>query len=382
MRLAPPWRRVGLVFLLALPLVGGCKRQNAYVPPPPPEVGVAHPLAREVTPYLQATGSTAATNQVDLVARVEGFLQAIEYRDGSTVKQGQTLFVIEPTPYRAKLQQAQAALDSAQAQLVQAQAEFARQSALGRTDTVSRSAVDQARAARDSDQANVMNQQAGVAIAGINLGYTNVTAPFDGLVTAHLATVGELVGVSGPTKLASIVQFEPIYVNFNISEQDVLRIRAELARRGLTAADLKQVAVEVGLMNETGYPHRGTLDYAAPEVDSGTGTLTVRGIFANTDHVLLPGFFVRVRVPLTLSRAQALLVPDTALGTDQAGRYLLVVGKDDVIEQRRVQPGELDGELRVIEFGLTPDDQVVVTGLQRAVAGEKVRPTPAPNAPA
>ncbi len=366
--------------IAALATIAGCKQQNAYVPPPAPEVGVSHPLAREVTPYLQATGSTVAYNQVDLVARVEGFLQSIDYKDGSTTKRGQTLFVIEPAPYQAKLQQAQAALDGAQAQLTQAAAEYNRQASLGRSDFASRAAVDQARATRDSDQSNLTNQQAGVTIAGINLGYTHVTAPFDGLVTAHLVSAGELVGVSSPTKLASIVQLEPIYVTFNVSEQDVLRIRADLARRGLTAAAIKQVPVEVGLMDETGYPHKGTLDYAAPSVDSGTGTLMVRGVLANADHKLLPGFFARVRVPLALRRAQALLVPDTALGTDQAGRYLLVVNQQNVVEQRRVQVGELDHDLRAIESGLNPTDNVVVTGLQRAIPGEKVRPTPAPIA--
>jgi multidrug efflux system membrane fusion protein len=350
--------------------------ENAYVPPPPPQVGVAHPLRQEVTPYLETTGSLSAYNQVDLVARVQGFLQEIDYKDGAIVKRGDTLFVIEPAPFQAKLDQAQASLAAAQAQLTQAGAEYERQASLGRSDFASQSAVAQARATRDSDQANVKNQQAGVALAGINLAYTRVTAPFDGIVTAHLASMGDLVGVSGPTKLATIVQLDPIYATFNVSEQDVQHIRASLARLGLTPADLGKVPVEIGLMTEDGYPHAGTLDYAAPEMDTASGTLMVRGVFANADHALLPGFFVRVRVPMSRQSQNALLVPDRALGTDQTGRYLLVLNHDDVVEQRSVRVGQLVGSLRVIEAGLQPEDRVVVSGIQRAIAGEKVAPQP------
>jgi len=367
------FRPVAVLAALALPAQA---RDSAYVPPPPPQVGVAHPLRESVTPYLETTGSLSAYNQVDLVARVQGFLQEIDYKDGATVKRGDTLFVIEPPPYQAKLEQAQASLASAQAQLTQAAAEYQRQASLGRSDFASQSAVSQARATRDTNQANVQNQQAGVALAAINLGYTRVTAPFDGLVTAHLASVGDLVGVSGPTKLATIVQLDPIYATFNVSEQDVQRIRANLARQGLTPADVGKVPVEIGLMTEEGYPHAGTLDYVAPQVDTSSGTLMARGIFANANHVLLPGFFVRVRVPLASQRQDALLVPDEALGTDQAGRYALVVNQGDVVEQRRVRTGQRVGALRVIDAGLQPNDQVVVSGIQRGIAGEKVAPQP------
>ncbi len=359
----------------ALPLLAGCdKKQNAYVPPPPSRVDVARPVQQEVTPTLDATGNTVAYNQIDLVARVQGFLQEIDYRDGDVAKSGQTLFVIEPAPYQAKFQQAQATLAATQAQFTQADAEYNRQLTLGHTNVASQSAVDQARAARDADHANLLNQQAGVTLAGINLGYTHVTAPFDGLVTAHQASVGDLVGVTGPTKLASIVQLNPIYVTFSVNEQDVLRIRAALAQRGLTVAELGAIPVEIGLMNEQGYPHRGKIDYIEPAVDPSTGTLMVRGIFANADYALLPGLFVRVRVPLSAQRQNALLVPDAALGTDQAGRYLLVVNEQDVVEQRSVQVGAAEGALRVVTSGLGPQDRVVIGGIQRAIPGAKVAP--------
>ncbi|HSZ94056.1 MAG TPA: efflux RND transporter periplasmic adaptor subunit [Acetobacteraceae bacterium] len=324
--------RLAAATLLAIISAAGCKRQEAeFVPPPPPQVIVAQALHQAVTPYLEATGNIVAYNQVDLVARVSGFLQDIRYTDGAAVHRGDTLFVIEPAPYQAKMEQAQATLAAAQANAVQTDAEYERQASLGRTDFASRSAVDQARAARDSNRAAVTNDQAGVTLAAINLGYTQVTAPFDGLVTAHQVSVGSLVGASWPTTLATIIQFNPVYVSFTVSEQDVLRVRASMRQEGLTAKDFDKVPVELGLMTETGYPHKGHLDYASPNVDPSTGTLMVRGILPNPDYVLLPGFFVRVRVPLQTPQAEALLVPDTALGTDQAGRYLLVVDKDDVV---------------------------------------------------
>jgi len=360
--------------MLALTLLVACKKENAYVPPPPPQVGVAKPVQQAVTPYLELTGNAVAFNQVDLEARVQGFLQEIAYQDGAEVKQANTLFVIEPAPYQAQLQQAQASLAATQADLVQAQAEFFRQSTLGKSDFASQSAVDQARAKRDSDQAKLSNDQAGVAIAAINLGYTRVTAPFDGEVTAHLVSIGGLVGVTGPTKLATIVQLDPIYASFTISEQQVLRIKAAMAARGIKPGDIKDVPVEVGLMIEDGYPHAGTLDYVAPTIDPSTGTLTARGILKNPDHALLPGMFLRIRIPLALEKANELLVPDAALGADQSGSYLLVVDKDNVVQQRTVRAAQLEGGLRVISSGLTADDIVVISGNQKAIPGEKVAP--------
>ena len=370
--------RAWLLSLLALPaLLGGCKKENAYVAPPPPQVGVAAPAQQKVTPYLELTGNTVAYNQVSLEARVEGFLQEIRYKDGSIAKLGDTLFVIEPAPYQAKLQQAQAAVASVQAQLVNANIELSRQATLLKQNVTAQSTYDSALAKRDSLNADLANDQAGVTLAAINLGYTHVTAPFDGVATNHLQSVGALVGVTGPTQLNSIVQIDPIYAEFNVSEQDVLRVKQALAARGLTAAEVGRVPVEIGLMTETGYPHAGTIDYISPSIDPATGTLLVRGVFQNPDHALLPGFFARVRVPLAVQSQQALLVPDTALGADQAGRYVLVVGKDNVVEQRVVTTGQLHGDLRVIASGLKPDDQVVISGVQRAVPGQKVAPVAA-----
>jgi len=190
-------------------------------------------------------------------------------------------------------------------------------------------------------------------------------------VTARQVSVGQYVGSGAtPTVLATIVQLDPIYVNFNVSEQDVLRIRADIARRGLTPDDLRKIPVEVGLQSETGYPHNGTLDYASPSVTQSTGTLAARAVLANPNRVLLPGYFVRVRVPVDEPRKD-LLVPDTAIGSDQGGRYVLVVDKDNVVEQRKVEIGPKVDDKRVIEQGLEPDDRVVIAGVLRAVRARR-----------
>src|ERR1700704_1715344 len=347
--------------------------QNSFVPPPPPKVEVGLPVQRNVTRYLEATGNTAPIKSVDLVARVQGVLQSINYQDGTLVKEGTTLFTIEPKTYKLKLEQAQAAEAGAQASLKQAEADFRRQSDLVQRQAVSQATLDTSTSTRDNAQANLQQAQVNTRIAAVNYGYTKVTAPFDGIVSAHLVSVGELVGVSSPTQLATIVALAPIYVNFNVNEQDVLRIRAEALKRGVTVAELRQLPVEVGLQTETGYPHKGKLDYAAPTINQSTGTLAVRGVLPNADRVLLPGYYVRVRVPLGEQQG-ALLVPDVALGSDQAGRYVLVVNSDNIVEQRKVQTGPVEGELRVIESGLKGDDRVVIAGLLRAIPGQKVDP--------
>jgi len=359
---------------LTLAVTAACKKENAYVPPPPVRVNVAKPAKQDVVPYLELTGNATAYNMVDLEARVRGYLHEIDFQDGAEAKQADTLFVIEPAPYQAQLQQAQAAQAATQADLVQAEAEYYRQSTLGKSDFASQSKVDEARAKLDSDKAQLQNNQAGITIAAINLGYTRVTAPFNGVVSAHLVSVGGLVGVAGPTKLATLVQLDPIYVTFTVSEQQVLRIKAAMLERGMTPRDIKNVPVDVGLMTEEGYPHAGKLDYVAPTLDASTGTLSARGILENPKRQFLPGMFLRIRIPLGLEKANALLVPDEALGSDQSGTYLLVVDKDGVVQQKTVQTGQLEGKLRVISSGITADDIVVVSGNQKAVPGQKVAP--------
>jgi RND family efflux transporter MFP subunit len=358
---------IGLVAMLS-----ACGPDNRYVAPPAPQVTVALPAQQKVTRYLEANGNTAAVNSTNLVARVQGFLQEILYRDGDFVKQGATLFTIEPEPYRLKLEQAQAAEAAALATLKQMQAEYERQAELATRQVASKAALDNATANRDSAAAKLKQAQVDTAQAAINLGYTQVKAPFDGYVTARLVSKGELVGANGATQLATVVELDPIYVNFNLSEPDVLRVRAEIRSQGITDEELRKVPVEVGLQSDQGYPYKGTLDYASPTVNQSTGTLAVRAILSNPSKVLLPGYFVRVRV--AEEDQDGLFVPEAALGSDQGGRYLLVVNKDNVVEQRKVTIGTRAGELRAIDSGLKPDDRVVISGILRAIPGEKVDP--------
>ena len=371
-------RRGGCLLLAttaALALAACNGAQNAYVPPPPPKVVVARPIEQPVTLYLELTGNTAAFASVDLVARVEGFLQSIDYQDGESVPKGKQLFGIEISQYQAQLDQSKAALASDQANLAYNQAEYQRQETLAKQDFASQATMQEWKAKADQASAAVLGDRAKIELAQINLGYTRVLAPFDGVVTNHLVDVGALVGVSGPTKLATIIQTDPLYVYFNLSEPQVLRIKQGNAKAGLPfrTTDLSSIPVEIGLQGEDGYPHRGHMDYASPQVDQSTGTLAVRAVFDNKDHTLLPGLFVRVRTPIA-QQDKALLTQNSAIGTSQEGSYVLVVGADNVVRRKVVKTGERQGQLRIIESGLEPSDWVVTEGIQRAFPGAKVEP--------
>ncbi len=355
--------------------LAACKPENKFMAPPPAEINVGVPLQQEVAPFEVLTGNTVAFATVDLVARVEGFLTSQNYVDGSIVKKDDLLFTIEQTMYKAKVKEAQAQLDGAKASLVQAEAEFTRQETLLRQNVSAQNTFDQAKAKRDNARANVENAEGNLTIAQTNLSYTTVLAPFDGIVSKHLVSVGELVGASTATKLATIVRLDPMYVTFNMSEQDVLQIRANLKERRLDVEELSKIPLTIGLMNEDGFPHQGFLNYVSPEIDATTGTILVRGLFSNPNRALIPGFFVRVKVPKGLGPTASLLVPNRVIAEDQAGKYLLIVNKDNVVEQVRITTGQLlPGGLRVVATGLKADDRVVLSTNSRAIPGGKVVP--------
>lgn len=368
------WRQATVAFALAAALTA-CKPENKFMPPPPPEISVGVPLQQQVMPYEELTGNTVAFATVDLVARVEGFLTSQNYVDGAFVKKGDVLFTIEQTMYKAKVKEGEASLAAAKAALVQAEAEYTRQETLLRQNVSAQATFDVAKAKRDAARADVEGQQGNLTIAQTNLGYTTVLAPFDGIVTKHLVTVGELVGNGVATKLATIVQLDPIYVTFNMSEQDILQIRENLKERRLDVQEISKVPLNIGLMNEEGFPHGGHLNYVSPEIDSTTGTILVRGLFDNPTRTLIPGFFVRVQVPTGLGPTASLLVPNRVIAEDQGGKYLLTVNKDDTVEQTRITTGLLLANgLRVIKTGLKPDDRVVLVTNGQAIPGHKVVP--------
>lgn len=352
-------------------LLSACKEENQYQEPPPPTVTVSPPLREKVTNYLEITGTTAAYNAVDLVARVEGYLTSVNFEDGSMVEKDKLLFVIEQAPYIAQVKLYEATIAQEKAQLLNAQTEYDRQIRMLAQNATAQATVDKWRAQRDEAAAGLEEARANAEVAKINLGYTRVLAPFAGRIGRHLIDPGNVVGAGAPTKLATLEQVKPLYAYFTVNERDLLRIRKWAREQGMPLGTVANVPVFAGLQDEQGYPHRGVLDFVATGLDTKTGTIQVRGIFANNDISMLPGLFVRMRVPLGEAEP-GLLVPDRVVNLDQVGQYVLVVGNDNTVQQRRVKVGSLVGGLRVITDGLTDDDLVVIDGLQVATPGSKV----------
>jgi RND family efflux transporter MFP subunit len=350
-----------------------CGERNTYVPPPPPQVTVSQPLKQPVTDYLEFTGNTQAINTVKLRARVEGYLEKVLFNDGDRVKKGQLLFLIQQNTYEAKLKQAEAEVLANKARLEHAQTEFERYSRLVKQKAAAQTDVDRWRYERDASRAAVMAADAQSDLARLNLGYTKVTAPFNGRVGRHLKDPGSLVGAGEETVLAEINQIDPIYVYFNINEQDLLRVRGD--NHEGDQKDTREVKwpVYFGLADEPGFPHQGYLDFAAITINPTTGTLLLRGIFPNPKGLILPGMFARVRAPLAEPKP-ALLVPELALGYDQRGPFVLIVNDKKIVESRPVKLGpQVDGN-RVITAGLQGDEWVIVNGLLRAIPGRQVNP--------
>jgi RND family efflux transporter MFP subunit len=327
-----------------------------------------------VTTYLEHTGTTVALESVEIRARVSGFLDSINYEPRAKVKGGDLLFVIDPRPYRAKVDQAEAALAAQQATLRIRQIELNKYSSLGFKEAIAELKVEDARANRDMAQAELERAKANLDAARLDLEYTHVKSPINGRVSRNLVDVGNLVGVSGATLLANVVNDESVYVYFNLTERELLSlVRKSIHKNGEATPQDRQTSVQMGLADENGYPRKGELDYTDIKIDQTTGTIQVRGVFPNPEGLLYPGMFARVRVPVEVRTA--LLVPDTAILTDQAGKYVLVCSDGNTCELRRVQTGQLVEAMRVVEQGLTSRDKLIANGLQRIRPGVKVNPT-------
>jgi RND family efflux transporter MFP subunit len=361
----------GAIILALLFFSAACGDRNAYVPPPPPKVTVSQPVQQPVTDYLEFTGNTQAFNTVKLRARVEGYLEKVFFQDGDNVEKGQLLFLIQQNTYEAKLKQTEAEILAQKARLFHAQTEFDRYTRLVKQKAAAQTDVDRWKFERDASQAAVMAAEAQRDLARLNLSYTKVTSPFHGRIGRRLKDVGNLVGGGEKTVLAEVNQIDPIYVYFNINEQELLRVRGE-------TDDKKKVSKEkwpvyFGLADEEGFPHKGYLDFAAITISPTTGTLLLRGIFPNPKAVIMPGMFARVRAPIAEPKP-ARLIPEVAIGYDQQGPYVMVVNDKNEVERRPVKLGTQEDDYRVVAQGVGDNDWVIVNGLLRAIPGKQVTP--------
>jgi RND family efflux transporter MFP subunit len=367
------WRRRSAGWAIALVAVvapsTACRKPAKPSGAVLPAVTVRPPTQEPVVEYLEMTGTVAASKTVNLVARVPGYLQTVNFKDGAVVPEGQALFEIEQAPYEAQVELNNAAL-------VRAQAELERQQAMMKENATAETTVENWVSQRDQAKAQL-------ELAKINLGYTKVTAPFTGRIGARQVDPGNLVGSAGPTVLATLEQLQPIYVNFNLNERDALHMRDLLRQSGFkVGAAVGKAPVEVGLQNEQGYPHVGVLDFTDNSLSTSTGTIALRGIFKNEDTTLFPGLFARVRIPLGDPRPM-LVIPNAAVGSDQQGDFVYVVGPDDVVARRSIVKGPTTENGLAIRSGVSAGDRVIVNGLLNARVGEKVAPTQgAPEAPA
>lgn len=360
--------------IVAAAAFSGCKKPNQFVPPPPPQVEVARALSDDVVDYLEFTGATRATATVSLRARVNGYLQKINFKDGAEVKKGTVLFVIEPAPYVTALASAKANRQKAQASLSLAEADLLRTVPLVKRGALSEAELDTKNANKSTAEADVAAAEAMVTQAELNLSYTQLVAPIDGRISRRLVDVGNLVQAE-TTILTTIESNDDIYAYFNVSESDVLRLmelhRAEPDAKPAAPPAAQQV--QLSLLSNGEFPYEGTLDFSELGVDPGTGTQQRRAVFKNADRSLVPGLFVRLRLPIG-SPKKSMLVAERAIARDQRGDYLLVVNAKNVVEYRPVHLGTAVGTMRVVADGVKPDEWIVVNGLQRARPGAPVDP--------
>jgi membrane fusion protein, multidrug efflux system len=363
----------GLVLLFAMSMaLLSCNKQAPAPESQPPPVTIAKPIRKEIVEWDYFTGRTEAVESVNITPRVSGYIDNITFKAGDTVNKGDLLFVIDPRPYQAALDQAQAQQREAEADQQLQDANFARQDRLRQTGVIAKEDFDTALSNKNRAAAKVFESKAAVESARLNLTFTQVTSPIRGLISREQVTVGNLVQTD-TTLLTNVVSVDPIYAYFNVDERSVLSYEQQVREGKLADARSGSVPIYLQLENEKGFPHQGNIDFINNQFNASTGTLQVRGLFPNAYGTLIPGAFVRIRVAGTPLHS-ALLVTDRAVGTDQGQKFVLVVGKDNVVGVKPVELGpEVEG-LRVVRGGLTGDEQVIINGIVNARPGSKVSP--------
>ena len=366
-----------VVFCTAWPLTG-CKKR-AQQPPPPPTVSVVQPVARDIVEWDEYIGRLESPQTVEVRARVSGYLDKIHFKEGKEVKKGDPLFTIDRRPYQAEYDHAEAEHERALTQVELARNDYDRAKRLIATKAISEEDYDTKSKTYTSAQAAVKSAKAAADLAKLNLEFTEIRAPIDGRISRAIITEGNLIssGISGSgaTLLTTIVSLDPLYCYADPDERAILKY-LQLRREGkrVSARD-EQIPVELGLADEVGFPHKGYIDFVDNRVDPNTGTMRGRGVFPNTDHSLSPGFFARVRFPGS-GKYRALLIPDRALGSDQAQKFVYVVKADRKVEFRPVKIGPMVDGLRVVKEGLKPGEQVIIEGLLRVRPGIVADPRP------
>jgi multidrug efflux system membrane fusion protein len=367
---------VGLI-LPALPLIlAGCGRDSADQSGRTPlVVSVSIPVEREVTDYSDQTGRTAAVDTVELRARVWGYLEKVNFKEGALVKRNDVLFEIDPRTYKAIVSQAEGNLAAGDAKLKRLELELKRAETLVKKQTIAQQEYEKALFDRDQAAAQIVTLKANLDQAKLDLEFTKVTAPVDGRVGRAIVTEGNLVqsGQAGGTVLTSLVSVDPMWAYFDVDERTVLRVRGLIREGKAKSARDVPLPVFLGLANEEGYPHEGTIDFVDNQVNPKTGTLRLRGVFPNKDEALAPGYFVRIRVPIGFPH-KAFLITDRAIDTDQGKKIVYVVDSEKKVAIRPIRPGSLHEGLRAIEEGLKSGDRVIIAGLQQVRPGLVVEP--------